>query len=167
MYAIVYSTVCIYCFRARRSINVESFFPCCWLLLSSLLPVTKEEDDVSISLQWGGKKSNVGLYCVVRVAACAVVCVHMFPFRRSTSERTNAGASRQARNGRRESNTCVMFSPPAFPNQREREREREQSLPHSLTHHDRSQMKREHPLGLSIFIRGGEETNKDSLSNGE
>ena len=31
----------------------------------------------------------------------------------------------------------------------------------------RSQMKREHPLNLSILLRGGKETNKDSLSNGE
>ena len=31
----------------------------------------------------------------------------------------------------------------------------------------RSQMKREDPLNLSILIRGGKETNKDSLSNGE
>jgi hypothetical protein len=30
-----------------------------------------------------------------------------------------------------------------------------------------SEMKREDPLNLSILIRGGKETNKDSLSNGE
>ena len=31
----------------------------------------------------------------------------------------------------------------------------------------RSQMKQEDPLNLSILIRGGKETNKDSPSNGE
>jgi hypothetical protein len=31
----------------------------------------------------------------------------------------------------------------------------------------RSQMKRDYPLDLSILLRGGKETNKDSLSNGE
>ena len=31
----------------------------------------------------------------------------------------------------------------------------------------RSQMKRENPLNLSILLRGGKETNKDSPSNGE
>lgn len=30
-----------------------------------------------------------------------------------------------------------------------------------------SEMKRDNPLNLSILIRGGKETNKDSLSNGE
>ena len=35
-----------------------------------------------------------------------------------------------------------------------------------LTDH-RSQLKRENPLNLSILIRGGKETNKDSSSNGE
>jgi hypothetical protein len=28
-------------------------------------------------------------------------------------------------------------------------------------------MKRDYPLDLSILLRGGKETNKDSLSNGE
>ena len=32
---------------------------------------------------------------------------------------------------------------------------------------NRSQLKREYPLNLSILIRGGKETNKDSPSNGE
>ena len=31
----------------------------------------------------------------------------------------------------------------------------------------RSEMRLGYPLNLSILIRGGEETNKDSLSNGE
>jgi hypothetical protein len=31
----------------------------------------------------------------------------------------------------------------------------------------RSQLKREDPLNLSILVRGGKETNKDSPSNGE
>ena len=32
---------------------------------------------------------------------------------------------------------------------------------------DRSQMRWDHPPSLSIFVRGGKETNQDSLSNGE
>ena len=32
---------------------------------------------------------------------------------------------------------------------------------------NRSQLKRDYPLNLSILLRGGKETNKDSLSNGE
>ena len=32
---------------------------------------------------------------------------------------------------------------------------------------NRSQLKRDYPLDLSILLRGGKETNKDSLSNGE
>ena len=37
------------------------------------------------------------------------------------------------------------------------------------THHTkfRSQVKRDYPLNLSILIRGGEENNHDTLSNGE
>ena len=31
----------------------------------------------------------------------------------------------------------------------------------------RSQMKQDYPLDLSILLRGGKETNKDSLSSGE
>jgi hypothetical protein len=31
----------------------------------------------------------------------------------------------------------------------------------------RSQVKRDYPLNLSILIRGGEENNDDTLSNGE
>jgi hypothetical protein len=31
----------------------------------------------------------------------------------------------------------------------------------------RPEIRREHPLNLSISISGGKETNKDSLSNGE
>ncbi|CAN7111059.1 unnamed protein product, partial [Brassica rapa subsp. narinosa] len=31
----------------------------------------------------------------------------------------------------------------------------------------RPQVRRDHPLSLSISISGGKETNKDSLSNGE
>ena len=37
----------------------------------------------------------------------------------------------------------------------------------SLPLHSEPQIRRDHPLNLSISISGGKETNKDSLSNGE
>jgi hypothetical protein len=37
----------------------------------------------------------------------------------------------------------------------------------SLFIRSRSQLKRDDPLNLSILLRGGKETNKDSPSNGE
>jgi hypothetical protein len=40
-------------------------------------------------------------------------------------------------------------------------------FPGSAVFEIRSQLKREDPLNLSILVRGGKETNKDSLSNGE
>ena len=42
-----------------------------------------------------------------------------------------------------------------------------EASPYMLNQLQFSQIRREHPLNLSISVSGGKETNKDSLSNGE